>query len=837
MVYTENPYVDIIIYYVKKLGLDTVLKMNDNALDKETLESKKAADLLIECVESTAPLARLTGVIDEDLLREAGITNSATITAALANWEYIPKEFRPKAVELARNKYIASYEEHNDYYRMLNGLPPMGYENVYTDWVPPDGIVFDNTIPVHEQSDGMIQILIKYGVIDEMLDDPDEAPYRDYLRYLTKRIDPYTARRAPAFGILYVPKIDKTEIYNEYRERLSNNGAYVLQTVYSDAYKYESDYYDNFIAILIILDTMIDLISRTNEFITRREVFDIRTVRYLFESYGIDFFPEIPLKYQLRMIKNLHTLLKYKSTPRCMVDICSLFGFDNITIFKYYLLKNRKLDKSDLSYSFTGNDEEDFDLKFVKIPIGEPMNDYIRDRKYQYSYDAITEGDPKWDGGLDHTVVKKQHLAADYNYTRTKYISIDSMYDIARMSLQQAYFMNMLYDNLPYETELSLSIPYIGSEKFNIADIFTFLTCLTFHILGIKDTMMDTSTKVLNVLGFNFHADLDEMREVIKQMGYKLDAMESFEDFIEPTESIPNINMLMNIYKNNIAIRDALAKGMREADNLRVYNTYKYIYDSLMVEELTMDFFKNPETGDYYRDEDGDATYVEYLKHKSPTLYYKMMEIDEIEEEDVKNDYITNLIDNTCYILDQYIDTDEFRGLFRNLPAVSTEAIKAHIKTVIDFYMSYKVYFLGMNTIYYFDDDLEGWIKIIDWVQLNRWFEKDEFAQPIDVIAEQFNDIFHKDKYPFRERIYLDRWRWEYRAYYEYDTRLKDRKIITSKLHLGDAVYERLDTDTSINKVYNSLDKVTLTDGPNEKLYRFTIGDPYRPKDYRLRDD
>ena len=48
----------------------------------------------------------------------------------------------------------------------------------------------------------------------------------------------------------------------------------VLQTVYSDAYKYESDYYDNFIAILIILDTMIDLISRTNEFITRREVFN-----------------------------------------------------------------------------------------------------------------------------------------------------------------------------------------------------------------------------------------------------------------------------------------------------------------------------------------------------------------------------------------------------------------------------------------------------------------------------------------------------------------------------------------------------------------------------------
>ena len=53
MVYSENPYVDIVTYYVKKLGLGTVLKMEQEALAKETLESKQNADFLLECIEGT----------------------------------------------------------------------------------------------------------------------------------------------------------------------------------------------------------------------------------------------------------------------------------------------------------------------------------------------------------------------------------------------------------------------------------------------------------------------------------------------------------------------------------------------------------------------------------------------------------------------------------------------------------------------------------------------------------------------------------------------------------------------------------------------------------------
>ncbi len=61
------------------------------------------------------------------------------------------------------------------------------------------------------------------------------------------------------------------------------------------------------------------------------------------------------------MIKNVNTLLKYKSTNRNIVDISSLFGFPDIGVFTYYLLKTKKIPKEDFSF-YT---EEDINPKYL----------------------------------------------------------------------------------------------------------------------------------------------------------------------------------------------------------------------------------------------------------------------------------------------------------------------------------------------------------------------------------------------------------------------------------------------------------------------------------------
>ena len=866
-VYSENPYADIVVYYAKLLGIDTVLKMKDVADQNETEESLKNADLYIACMENTA-IWELFDSFPEEVLRASGLTGQALVNAMMSK-DAIPRSMRATVLDNMKAYVVANYEELNNYYRMLNGLPPVGYTNVYATendiLTVPSTIEVDLSIPVHEMNAGMIELLDNYDVLDTMYaEDPEN---RGYLRYLDKKISPYAARKASAFAPLYVPTIDSTELSDEYKDRLEINRRYAITAIYSQAYKYESDYYDNFIAVFIILNTMVDMISRIQEFIARKEVFDLRTCRYIFESYGVEFFPRIPLRYQILMVKNLHQLLKYKSTAHCMINICQLFGFDNITIFKYYLLRNRKSSKNGV-YSFTGVDEEDFDLKFVKIPIDEPMDDYIRDPTYQVGYDEITSGDATWDGGLDHDYVKRQHQSLSFNYTRTKYLSVDAMYELAEIATQQAYFFNMLYDNVELEEEITVQVPLISETPIQVADLFTFLTVLTFKYYGIKDTMLDTASKVLTVNGFNFHADLAELaalfdkfdahnkftrikgkiranaRSIDPDTGETLladkaikTAQEALEDFILPTDQIPSFAQLMNIFRNNLDVREVLIQGMKDADNKRIYETYKTLYDSLMTMELTMDHFANPETGELYRDAEGDATYEAYLMNENPTLYYKLVELELIDDEDTRIQQISNIIDNAVFVLEQWIDRDEFPGIFHNLPAVSVDAIKEYIQMVVDFYKSYKVHFLGVNTIYTFDDDYEGWIRIIDDALLNRKFWKRDIVPVIDQIAAQLNEITKVDKVHIRERIYMDIKTWVYKDIVD-RCWLKDGKYSIDYLTL----FSRLLIEDT--QVYTSIleyeDKIPMLDIQSALNISMTVEDHYRPFDrayYASSDD
>lgn len=842
-VYSENPYADIVVYYAKVLGIDTVLKMKDVADQNETEESLKNADLYIACMEKTV-VWDLFDEFPEEVLIKSGLTGQALVNALL-NPASIPASKKDAVLENMRLYVIDNYEEKNNYYRMLQGLPPMGYENVYiTDTSKvDDSIGLDISIPVHKQSPDMINILDRLGILDDMYEEDPEN--RGYLRYLKKKISPYSARKASAFYPLYVPTIDSTELSDEYKDRLEVNRRYALGALYSQAYKFESDYYDNFIAVFIILNTMIDMITRIQEFIARKEVFDIRTVRYIFESYGVTFFPEIPLKYQIRMVKNLHFLLKYKSTAKCMVDICSLFGFDNIEIFKYYLLRNRKKTGPD-QYSFTGDDTKDFELKFVKIPIDEEMDDYIRDPSYQMKYDEITAGDPTWDGGLDHDYVKRMHQGLEFNYTRTKYLSVDAVYDLAKIAIQQSYFFNMLYDDVEVEDLIKVDIPYLADAPVEISDLFTFLTALTFRYNKVSDSILDTSSKVLYVYGFNFKADLAELGELFrifnaarvrtedpedKKMSFSaiLKAKDALDSFMLPTDQIPSFNQLMMIFKNNLDIREVLVYGMKHADNKRMYDTYKKLYDSLMIMELTTKHFADPETGELWRDESGDATYTEYLHHVNPTLYYKLIEIDMMDEQESRIQYIANLIDSIVFALEQYIDTDEFEGIFHGLPAVSADAVKEYIKMVIDFYKSYKVHFLGVNTLYTFDDDFEGWVRIIDDALLKRMFWKDDVVPVIDQIAAQLNRITQVDPVTIRERIHMDIKTWRYLD-------AVDRLIISDDhTHIvrlpRDEKYEILDMKESLIRIAPN-DKIPLLDARKSITVRLHVDDYVAVKDF-----
>jgi hypothetical protein len=301
--------------------------------------------------------------------------------------------------------YPNHHNETNNYYRALIGLPPLDSDgNQYEDtlvhtWDDETkqfkefGNKFTSRLPdsiypeIHWKQNICefdaydIGILNQYGVLDDWLAECGGSKYSSRYRYLKylgdDKLDIYTCSKAMDFQLIGVPIIDDTDFQRRFVDTYAVNRDYCIRTVYSDAYKFQSDYYNKFIIVFIMVNTIIDCLTSIPDYFINREVFDSRCIKYLFESYGIPYYSEIPIKYQKAMLKNLNTLIKYKSSTKNMIDICSLFGFSDVKVFGYYLFKERCVDANTGEYEFDEDNQIDYDLDklYVKDTTGS-IKDY-----------------------------------------------------------------------------------------------------------------------------------------------------------------------------------------------------------------------------------------------------------------------------------------------------------------------------------------------------------------------------------------------------------------------------------------------------------------------------
>ena len=114
-VYTENPYVDELVYYTKLLGIETVLKLQQRADNCETADSLKASGIYIACMENTMEFAIIPRLTRTCLLK-AGV-DSNMIDRCVYRKEYVPQELRDAVVKEYAKEYIETYEDLNPYYR------------------------------------------------------------------------------------------------------------------------------------------------------------------------------------------------------------------------------------------------------------------------------------------------------------------------------------------------------------------------------------------------------------------------------------------------------------------------------------------------------------------------------------------------------------------------------------------------------------------------------------------------------------------------------------------------------------------------------------------------
>lgn len=341
---TSNPFIDLLLYNLKVLSFNTIIKDQYSADSNETLESLKNSDLFLACYEKHAEVA-LFPYIPHDILVKAGVPENQ-IQLYENNDEYdpfyLPKEYHEAILKLAQPWFVDQYVEMNEYYRMIVGLPPLGDPGVPMrdyEYLLPDDLLDYTGEFVHETGTAYCQMLDNMGILDIIKADFPDAKYLDYV---TKGLDIYTVRRKMDFQILYYPTTCDIAVTQEFLLKYEENRKYMIAAVYSKAMELESEYYHSFMIIYLVITVMLDMLMEVQSHIVKKDILDRRCIQYIFSIYGIPYYRVIPYKYQERMCKNVWSLVKYKSCTQEMLNIIDLFGFDDIHIFKYYLLKVRK---------------------------------------------------------------------------------------------------------------------------------------------------------------------------------------------------------------------------------------------------------------------------------------------------------------------------------------------------------------------------------------------------------------------------------------------------------------------------------------------------------------
>lgn len=764
-VYTDHPLLDEIIYNCKLILNGLVVKNDVLANNYETAESIKDAEILILIKNGNLSLTLCPFTYDSLIAfgYDRKLANSCLI-----DHNNVPVADREEIIKFTSDYFLEHFEEKNKYYRMLIGLPEYGtneYDIYLDESYFPSNIDkdIDFSKPLHKMDDDIINILESSGKINELLEKYKGSNY-SYIRFLgSNRLDIYNIRKAGKWDILYMPPVESL-VSDRFKELYNLNKDVYLKRTYQDAYAFSSKYYEQCMIIVVICQTFTDMIVDVPEWYIRRDIFDIRSVQYFLDSYGVKFFKEIPLKYQIRIVKNLNKLIKYKSSNRNNIDILEIFSLKDTAIYKYYLYKKRLVDK-DGNYIESDNISDKFDLEFVQCKLGDTYDNYIKDKIYRIPYDDITYQDKYWDGEDSHQYIKDLHMNRDFTIESTKYMSLDYKVSSSEYFYQIQYFLGLVLNSSLDSKDITICIPSIQSyTNFKLSDLFLFLSLISFGYddcsTGIirpkqinvnsevsygdkfdwmKDRYPDVFRRTYDrVYGFNSDVDMDKLSEILSEIhsqfqftrGFTLEEL-GVKDFVPP-KKVSSIDELLDIYRTNTKCYNELKNKMvNDADDRDEYIVMEFVFDYLFTKQFDYSFCT--------LSNGAEADKLELiLKDRDITLYNTYQKLVSDQDVESRRDNIRIIMNDVINTLDYYIGADDLEHIFAFTSVSSFNSLINYMYLMINFFKSYKVYFLDPYITYNIDDPLENSAKAIDCIS-----EK-------DIEFEKFDKEFH------RETIMLD---------------------------------------------------------------------------------
>lgn len=709
-----------------------VVKRWDLAHARETTETARAFELYRACVLGSRYFYNFA-TFDVDILQD--YLDPATARLAAERTSLIPEIYREDIVRRQAQRVIDGYEERNDYYRMLMGLPSTDTRRyIYVT----DHANIDPATPVHELSNEQISQLEMDGTIDRLKELNPDAGYLDYLG--PNRIDFVTARLAKPFDILRLGP------------PTSNRTREMLETEYYKARKFvmvnlfnqkmfppnSRELYHPFLGLLMItLAVRNTLVPSEADYLNFEEILDS-----ILESYGLlSYFKRFPFTYKRPLVLALDKILANKGTDGVLIDICNIFNFDDFDANRYYLMKTYRKDPDGNVIIDPDNPYNTWELNFVKSDIQEHEIDF--NAEDMLSYEEVTNADYLWQLTDEET---RDMLKEEYNLMMSKYISVDACFDVTMLTFEVCCFINMVLWSRSNLQQITISNHYATAGTSNIWTMLVFLLAAMAKKANFDGNIVYEPEAIAEIMRFNYGDIQEELQTIIEKYTLQIDVADG-------TQVVPGFDTIAldrplgyidgmdaaKIYVRNRDLYEAILQEMASTQDYRQYQALVELRDTL--------FFSASEEVSFTKTDGTHAsTYYEMLQDMDPRITERL---DLIEDEDELNEMILYILEK----LEDVFNSPELRYLFLNTSNNYNTIISRYLRTAINVFKASSVQLESINIVLYLGDHEP--VRVIDYAY------KEKHAYIHDVVHIDDEVALHKtiileDHVMVGDRVYTE---------------------------------------------------------------------------------
>jgi hypothetical protein len=664
---------------VMGLAASVIVKREDLATANETLESFRLFDRYERLLTSNTIELLDFHPLDLDIVEDI-VGDRYTAYEYVKNYMLVPESIKYQIIAKHIERYRDNYEDSNNYYRQLSGLPDLEDKDfIYVKFV----VDVDPNTPIHLLPQNQILLISLNGVLDNII---KNNPSKKYLRYLgDRKIDAYTARLKQHLDVLYISSSYSAQVKERFLEEYHLSRRYHMTRFFDDKLFLKKDYYSPFVGFTILVAAIrntlaIDILDITNE-----DIMD-----QILRSYDLyERFKDFPRRIKEALVNNLDTLLMFSGSDNALLEVAKMFSVDN-EISRYHLIKHHRTDAegnpvffymADGSYDY----ERMYELEFLKVNIG--AEDVLYNENKTIPFDLVTQRDKYWKLEPEMLVELK---AKNFNIDIAKYISIDTSFNVAALTYEVSYFLNLLIDIRDRTNTIQAPNQYSDRDYSDLYTYVIFMIALNCRLSQFDGNINYDPVPLSTILKYNLGDINTTISSIIST--YKLPITAS--DFILKSHLPLNMTVqdIGNVTREFSSIMQMLKYLMGETDDMNTYNGYSELYDLLFVSSNMQHSFRLP------NGQKAD-TIFQLLETLDRSLYLR---IGESEDEAVEQ-----MLNYTLSSLDLLFDSLDFTFLFSNTPELTEKNTRNYFTKIVNLFMSSKTDLDSLSTfaVFAFEDN------------------------------------------------------------------------------------------------------------------------------------